>query len=154
MKSLKLQGVQDQIFQKELAVAPSQCISDPKLVNAKWVSSPNISYSKNIFFKNLENFCKMKKKALVVWDEIRTHNLLITSLVLKPLHYRTKLETIGQSCWSYSKSSKNPLLANEMFGNETHLVFTYLGSEMHSKGGTANSFLENLILDTLYKKQT
>ena len=30
-----VQGVQDQIFQKELAVPPSQCISDPKLVNTK-----------------------------------------------------------------------------------------------------------------------
>ena len=36
------------------------------------------------------------------------------------------------------KSSKNPLLTNEMLADETHLVFTNLGSEMHSKGGIAN----------------
>ena len=81
-KKIILQGVQDQIFQKEFAVPPLECISDPKLVNTKWVSSSNISYSRNMFFKNLENFCKMRKKVLVVWDKIRTHKFLITSLVL------------------------------------------------------------------------
>ena len=49
-----LQGVQDQIFQKEFALAPSQCISDPKLVNTKWVSSPNILFVKSGFFELLE----------------------------------------------------------------------------------------------------
>ena len=32
---LIIQGVQDQIFQKEFAVPPFECISDPKLVNTK-----------------------------------------------------------------------------------------------------------------------
>ena len=46
-----LQGVQDQIFQKELAVASKLCIPDPKLVNTKCVSLPNISFVKSGFFQ-------------------------------------------------------------------------------------------------------
>ena len=53
---------------------------------------------------------------------------------------QSQVEKIGQSCSIYSESWKNPLLTDEMLGNETHLVFTNLGSGMHSYGATANSF--------------
>ena len=53
---------------------------------------------------------------------------------------QSQVDKTGQSCSFYSESYKNPLLTYEMLGNETHLVFTNLGSGMHSYGATANSF--------------
>ena len=56
-----LQGVQDQIFQNQLALALHMTIFLDKLVKPKCVSCPNISYGKKIFSKNLENLYKSKE---------------------------------------------------------------------------------------------
>ena len=143
-----IQGVQDQIFQKELAVPPSQCISDPKLVNTKWVSSSNISYGKNIFFKNLENFCTMKKSISCLRRDSNSQSLDYQSrpLTTTPQNQAWRRGSIMLTLFKKLKKSTFDKW-NVWWWNSFGIY--QLGVRNVLEGRHSKFFLENLILDTL-----